>query len=193
MSNMFVMPSNHLIPCHSNLLLPSILPSIGALSNESTICIMWPKCWSFSFSICPSNGYSGLISFRIDWFDLSAIRRTLKSLLQYHSMKASVLWCSVFLMVQLSHSYMISGKTITLTIWTIIRKVMSLLYHTLSRFVIAFLPRSKHLLILWLQSLFAVIWEPKKIKPVTVHFFFIYLPWSDGTSCHDLSFLNAEF
>ena len=115
-------------------------------------------------------------SFRIDWFDLFAIQRTLKSLLQYHSMKASVLWCSVFFMVQLSHPYMISGKTITLTIWTIIRKVMSLLFNTLSRFVIAFLPRSKHLLILWLKSPFTVILQLKKIKPVTVHFFFIYLP-----------------
>ena len=160
------MPSNHLILCHPLLL--SIFPSIRVFSNESILCISWPEYWSFSISISPSSEYSGLISFRVDWFDLLAVQRTLKSLLQHHSSKASILWCSAFFMVQLSHAYMTTGKTIALTRWTFVGKVMSLLFNMLSRLVIAFLPRSKRLLISWLQSPSAVILEPKKIKSVTV-------------------------
>ena len=144
------MPPKHLILCHPLLLLPSILPSIRVFSNESVLHIRWPKYWSFS--IISSNEYSGLISFRMDWFDLFAIQGTLKSLLQHHSSKASVLWCLAFFMVQLSHPYMTTGKTIALTRWTFTGKIMSLLYNTLSRFIITFLPRSKCLLISWLQS-----------------------------------------
>ena len=140
-----VMPSNHLIPCHL-LLLPSTFPSIRVFSSESVLCIRWPNYWSFSFSISPSNEYLGLIFFRMDCFDL-AVQGTLKSFLQHHNSKASILWCSAFFMVELSHSYMATGKTIALTIWTFIGKVMSLLFNTLFRFVIAFLPRSKRLLI----------------------------------------------
>ena len=162
------MPSNHLILCPPLLLPPSIFPSISVFSNESVLHIRWPKYWSFSFSISPSKEYSGLISFRIDWLDLLAIQGTLKSLLQHHSSKASVLWCSAFFIVQLSHPYMTTGKTIALTRWTFVGKVMPLLFNVLSRLVIAFLPRSKHLLISWLQSPSAVILEPKKIKSVTV-------------------------
>ena len=162
------MPSNHLIFCCPHLFLPSIFPSIRVFSNESVLHIMWPKYWSFSFSISPSNEYSGLISFRIDWLGLLAVQGTLKSLLQYRSSKASILWCSAFFMVQLSHPYMTTRKTISLTRWTFDSKVMSLLFNMLSRFVIAFLPRSKHLLISWLQSPSTVILEPKKIKSVTV-------------------------
>ena len=156
MSIELVMPSNHLILCHP-LLLPSIFPSIKVFSNESVLCIRWPKYWSFSFSISPSNEYSGLISFRMDWFDILAVQGTLKSLPQHHSSKASVLWGSAFFTVQLSHPHMTTGKTIALTIWIFVGKVMSLLFNMLSRFVIAFLPRSKHLLISWLQSPSAVI------------------------------------
>ena len=158
-----VMPSNHLILCWPLLLLPSIFPSIRVFSNESVLCIRWPKDWSFSFSISLSNEYSGLISFRINWFDL-AVQGTLKSLLQHHSSKASILQRSVFFIVQLLHPYMTPGKTIALTRWTFAGKVMSLLFNMLSRFVIAFLPRSNHLLISWLQSPSAVILEPRKIK-----------------------------
>ena len=142
-----VMPSNHLNLCHPFLLLPSTFPSIRVFSNESALCIMWPKYWSFSFSISPSNEYSGLISFWIDWFDLLATQGTLKSLLQHHSSKASILQRSAFFMVQLSHPYVTTGKTIAWTIRTFVGKVMPLLFNMLSRFVIAFLPRSKHLLI----------------------------------------------
>ena len=149
----WVMPSNHLILCHPLLLL-SIFPSITFFSNKSVLCIRWPKYWSFSIS--PSNEYSGLISFRIKWFDLFGVQGALKSLLQHHISKASVLQCSVFLMVQLSHPDMTTGKTIALTIWTVVGKVMSLFFNMLSRFVIAFLPSSKHLLIPWLQSPSAV-------------------------------------
>ena len=144
------MPSNHLILCHS-LLLPSIFPSIRVFSNESVLRIMWPKYWSFSFSISPSNEYSGLISFRMDWLDLRAVQGTLKSLFQDHSSKPSVLWCSAFFIVQLSHPYMTTGKIIALSRQTFVDKVMSLLFNMLSRLVIAFLPRSKHLLISWLH------------------------------------------
>ena len=145
-----VMPSSHLILCHPLLLLPSIFPNIRVFSNKSVLCIRWPKYWSFSFSISPSNEYSGLISFRIDWLDPLAVQGTLKSLLQHHSSKALVLQCSAFFIVQLSHPYMTTGKTIDFTRWTFAEKVMSLLFIMLSRFVIAFLPRSKCLLISWL-------------------------------------------
>jgi len=156
------MPSNHLILCHPLLLLSSIFPSFRVFFNESVLCIRWPKYWGFSFSISPSNEHSGLISFRIAWFDLLAVQGTLKSLLQHHSSKGSVLQCSVLFMVQLSHPYMATGKTIALTRQTFVNKVMSLLVNMLSRLVIAFLPRSKHLLISWLQSPSAVILEPPK-------------------------------
>ena len=163
-----VIPSNHLILCHPLLLLPSIFPSIRAFSNESVLHIRWPKYWSFSFSISPSNEYSGLISFRMDWFDLLAVQGTLWSLLQYHSSKASVLRHSAFFIVKLSHPYTTTGKTTALHRWTFVGKVMSLLFNMLSRLVIAFLPRSKCLLISWLQSPSAMILEPKKIKSATV-------------------------
>ena len=152
MSIELVMPSNHLILCHPLLLLPSILPSIRVFYNESVPPIRWPKYWSFSFSISPSNEYSELISFRGEWFDLFVVQRTLKSLLQHHSSKASILRCSAFFTVQLSHPYMTTGKTMALTRWTVVGEVMSLLFNMLSRLVIAFLPRSKGLLISWLQS-----------------------------------------
>ena len=157
-----VMPNNHLILCCPLLLPPSILPSIKVFSNESVLRIRWPKYWSFSFNISPSNEHSGLISFRMDWLDLLAVQGTLKSLLQHHSSKASILWCSAFFIVQLSHPYMTTGKTIALTRWTFVGKIMSLLFNMLSRLVIIFLPRSKHLLISWLQSPSAVILEPQK-------------------------------
>ena len=147
MSIKSVMPSNHLILCHPLLLLPSIFPSIRVFSNESALCIRWPKYWSFSLNISPSNEYSGLISFRIDWFGLLAVQRTLKSLLQHHSSKVSILRHSAFFLVQLSHPYMTTENTIALTIWTFVSKVMSLLFNVLSRLVIDFLPGSKHLLI----------------------------------------------
>ena len=152
-----VMPSNHLILCHALLLLPSIFPNIRVFSSESALHIRWPKYWSFSFSISPSNEYSGLISFRIDCLDLLAIQGPLKSLLQHHSSKASILQRSAFFIVQLSHPYMTTGKSIALTRQTFVSKVMSLLFNMLSRLVITFLPRSKHLLISWLQSPSAVI------------------------------------
>ena len=142
-----VMPSNHLTLCHPLLLLPSIFPSIRVFSNESALRIRWPKYWSFSFNIRPSNEHPGLISFRMDWLDLLAVQGTLKSLLEHHSSKASILWRSAFFIVQLSHPYMTTGKTIALTRWTFVDKVMSLLFNMLSRLVITFLPRSKRLLI----------------------------------------------
>ena len=147
-----VMPSSHLILCRPLLLLPSIFPSIRVLPNESVLHVRWPKYWNFSFSISPSREYSGLLSFRMDWLDLLAVQGTLKSLLQHHSSKASILWCSTFFTVQLSHPYMTTGKTIALTRRTFVSKVMSLLFNTLSMLVIAFLPRNKCLLISWLQS-----------------------------------------
>jgi len=156
-----VMPSNHLILCHPLLLLPSIFPSIKVFSNESALCMRWPKYWSFSFNISPSNEHSGLIFFRMDRLDLLAVQGTLKSLLQHHSSKASILRCSAFFIVQLSHPYMTNGKTIALTRQTFVGKVMSLLFNMLSRWV-TFLPRSKRHLISWLQSPSAVILEPKK-------------------------------
>ena len=168
------MPSNHLILCCPLLLLPSIFPSIRVFSNESVLRIRWPKDWSFSIS--PSNEYSGLISFRMDWLDLLAVQGTLKSLLQHHSSKASILWCSVYFMIQLSHPCMTTGRTIALTRWTFVCKVMSLLFNMISRLVITFLPRSKCLLISSLQSPSAVILEPPKIKCHCFHCFPIYLP-----------------
>ena len=161
------MPSSHLILCHPLLLLPSIFPSIRVFSNESALHIRWPKYWSFSFNISPSNEHPGLISFSMDWLDLLAVQGTLKSLLQHHSSKASILQDSAFFIVQFSHPYMTTGKTIALTGWTFVSKV-SLLFNMLSRFVIAFLPRCKHLLISWLQPPSIEILEPKKIKSVTV-------------------------
>ena len=168
MSIEFVIPSNHFILCCPLIPLLSIFPSIRVFSNELALHIRWPKCWSFSFSISLSNEYSGLISFRIDWFDLLALQGTLKSLLQHHSSKASILQCSAFFIVQLSHPYMTTGKTTALTRWTFVGKVRSLLFNMLSRLVIAFLPRNKHLVISWLPSPSAVILEPKKIKCLTV-------------------------
>ena len=172
-----VMPSSHLILCRPLLLLPSIVPSIRVFSNESVLHIRWPKYWSFSFSISPSREYSGLISLRIDRFDLLAVQGTLKSLLQHHNSKASILWHSAFFMVQLSHPYMTTGKTIALTRWTFVGQEMSLLFNMLCRLVIAFLPRSKRLLISWLQSPSAVSLEPPKIKSHIVSIVYpIYSP-----------------
>ena len=163
-----VMPSNHLILCHPLLLPPSIFPSIRVFSNESVLCIRWPKYWSFSFIISPSNEFSGLISFRMDWLDLLAVQGTLKSFLQHHNSKASVLRCLAFFTVQLSHPYMTIGKTVALARRTFAGKVMSLLLNMLSKLIIAFLPRSKHLLISWLQSPSEVILQPQNIKSITV-------------------------
>ena len=159
-----VMPSSHLILCRPLVLLPPIPPSIRIFYNESTLCMRWPKYWNFSFSIIPSEEHSGLISFRMDWLDLLSVQGILKSFLQHHSSKASILWQSAFFTVQLAEPYMTSGKTIALTRQTFFDKVMSLLLNMLSRLVITFLPRSKHLLISWLQSPSAVIWEPPKNK-----------------------------
>ena len=169
------MPSNHLILCHPLLLPSSIFPSIRVFSYESVLCIRWPKYWSFSFSISPSSEYSGLISLRMDWLDVLAVQGTLKSLLQHHSSKASS-WRSAFFIVQLSHPCTTTGKTIALTRRTFVGKVMSLLLNMLSRLVITFLPRSKRLLISWLQSASAVIWEPPKIVSHCFHCFPIYFP-----------------
>ena len=178
-----VMPSNHLILCRPLLLPPSIFPSIRVFSSESVLHIRWPKYWSFSFSIGPSSEYSGLISFRIDWFDLLAVQGIFKSLLQHHSSKASILWHSAFFIVQLSHQYMTTGKTRALTRQTLVGKVTSLLFNVLSRLVIAFLPRSKHLLISWLQSPSAVLLEPKKIVCHCCHCF--------PSVCHEVMGLDA--
>ena len=187
------MLSNHLI-CYCPLLfLCSISLSTRVFSNESALCIRWPKYWSFSFNISPSNEHTGLISFRMDWLDL-AVQGTLKTPLQQHSLKASILQCSSFFIVQFSYPYMTTGKTIALTRWTFVGKVISLLFNMLSRLVIAFLPKSKHLLISWLQSPSAMILEPKEIKYISVSIVSpICLPRSDGIRRHDLCFLNAEF
>ena len=158
------MPSSHLILCRPLLLLPSIPPSIRVFSNESTLCVRWPKYWSFRFSISPSNEHQGLISFRMDWLDLLVVHGTLKRLLEHHSSKASILRRSAFFSVQLSHPYMTTGKTIALTRWTFVGKIMSLLFNMLCRLVITFLPRNKCLLISWLQSPSAVILEPPHHK-----------------------------
>ena len=187
------MPSNNLILCHPLLLLPSIFPSIRVFSNESVLCIKWPKCWSFSFNISPSNEYSGLISFRIDCFDPLAVQGTLKSLLQHHHSKASIIGRSAFFIVQLSHPYMTTGKTTALTRWTFVGKVMSLFFNMLSRLLITFLLRRKRLLKSWLQSPSTMNLELQKSKVCHgFHCFPIYLPWSDGTRCHDLCFLSVE-
>ena len=177
-----LMPSNRLILCRTLLLLPSIFPSIRVFSNVSGFCIRWPKFWSFNIS--PFSEYSGLIFFRIDWFDLLVVQETLKSILQHHSSKASIFQCSAFLMIQLSHPYMATGKTIVLTRRTFVSKVMSLLLNMLSRLAIAFLERSKHLLISWMQLPSAVILEPKKIKSVTVSTVF-------PSICHEVMGLDA--
>ena len=190
MSIELLIPSNHLILCCPCLLLPSVFPRIRVFSNESTLSMRCPKYWSFSFSISPSNQHPRLISFRMDQLDLLAVQGTLKSLLQEHSSKASILQHSAFFIVQLSHPYMTTGKTIALIRWTFVDKVMSLFFNMLSRLVIAFLPRSRGLLILCLQSPSALILEPPQNK--VRHCFPIYLPWNDGTGCHDLSFLNVE-
>ena len=174
-----MMPSNRLILCHLLLLLPSIFPSIRVFFNESALCIRWPKDWSFTFSISLSNEYSRFISFGIDWFDLLAVQGILKSLCQHHSSKVSILPYSAFFMVQISHPYMTIGKAIALTIWTFVGKVMSLLFNMLSKFVIAFLPRSKGFLISWLQSPSAVILEspPQKKENLSLFpLFSLYLP-----------------
>ena len=186
-----VKPSSHLILCCPLLLLPPIPPSIKVFSNESALCMRWPKYWSFSFSISPSNKHPRLISFRMDWLDLLAVQGTLKSLFQHHRWKELILWRSAFYTVQLSHPYMTNVKTIALTIWTFVGKVMALLFNMLSRFVITFLPRSKHLLISWLQSPSTVILESKKIKFATVSIVF-------PSICHEMMglgvcFLNVEF
>ena len=187
------MPSSHLILCHPLFPPPPIPPSIRVFSNESTLHMRWLKYWSFSFSIIPSKEHPRLIFFRMDWLDLLAFQGTLKSLLQHHSSKASILRCSAFFTVQLSHPYMTTGKTIALTGWTFVRKVMSLLLNMLSRLDITFLPRSKCLLISWPHSQSAVILEPPKNKVWhCFHCFSIYFPWGDGTGCHDLRFLNVE-
>ena len=182
------MPSRHLMLCRPLLLLPPIPPSIKVFSNESTLHMRRPNYWSFSFSISSSKEIPGLNSFRMDWLDLLVVQGTLKCL-QHHRWKASILRCSAFFTVQLSHPYMTTGKTIAMTN---VGKVMSLLFNLLSRLVITFLPRSKHLLISWLQSPSAAILEPPKIKSDPVSSFPIYLPWSDGTRRHDLCFLNVE-
>ena len=179
------MPSNHLILCRPLLLLPSIFPSIRVFSNESALHIRWPKYWRFSLSISPSNEHPGLISFRMDWLDVLAVKGTLKSLLQHHSSKASIFHRSAFLIVQLSHPYMTTRKTMALTRWTFVGKVMSLLFNMLFRLVITFLPRSKCLLISWLQSPSAVILEPRKIKPPFPHLFAVngqVYEWRGGRS-----------
>ena len=191
MSIKSVMTSSHLI-LYRPLLLPPIPPSIKVISNESTLHMRWPKYWSFSFNISPSNEHPGLISFRMEWLDLLTVQGILKSLPQYHSSKTSILWCSAFFTVQLSHPYMTTGKTIALTRWTFAGKVISMLFNMLSSLIIIFLPRSKHLLISWLQSPSAVILEPRKIVSHCFHCFPIYFPWSDGTRCCDFSFLNVE-
>ena len=173
------MSSNHLILCHPLLFPPSIFPSIMVFSNVSVLHIRWPKYWGFSFSISPSNEHSGLISFKMDWLDSFAVQETLKSLLQHHSSKASMLRCSAFFMVQLSHPYMTTGKTMAFTEWTFVGKVMSLLFNMLSRLVITFLPRSKRLLISWLQSPSAVVSEAPEIKSLTVSTVFLSI-------CHEV-------
>ena len=186
-----VMPSSHLILYCPLLLLPPIPPSIRVFFNESTLCMGWPKYWSFSFSIIPSKEHPGPISFTMDWLDLLAVQGTLNSLLQHHSSKASILRCSAFFTVQLSHPYMTTGKTVALTRWTFIGKVMSLLLNMLSRLVITFLPRASF-------NFMAAIticsdFEAQKNKVWhCFHCFPIYFPWSDGTRCHDLRFLNVE-
>ena len=181
------MPSNHLILCHPLLFLPSIFPSIRVFSNESALCMRWPKYWSFSLNISPSNEYSGLITFRMDWLDLFAVQGTLKRLLQHHNSKVSILQRSDFFTVKLSHPYMTTGKTIALTRQTFVGKVMSLLFNMLSRLVITFLPRSKRLLISWLQiTICSDSGAPQNKVWHCFYCFPIYVSWSDGTWCHEV-------
>ena len=192
----WVMPFSHLILCCPLLFLSAIPPSIRVFPNESTLPMRWPKYWSFSFSITPSNEHPGLLSFWMDWLDHLAVQGTLKSLLQHYSSKASIFQHSPLFIVQLSHPYMTTGKTIALTRWTFVGQVMSLLLNMLSRLVITFLPKNKHLLISWLQSPSARILEhppPKKKVWNCFHCFPIYLPWCDGTRCRYLHFWNVEF
>ena len=186
-----VIPSNHLTLCHPFLLLPSIFPSLRVFSNESVLCIRWPKYWSFSFNISPSSEHSGLISFKMDWLDLLAVQGTLKNLLQHNS-KASILWCSAFFTVQLSHPHMTTGKTTALTRQTFVGKVMSLLFNMLSRLVITFLPRSKRLLISWLQSPSAVILEPPKISYLSQQEFAVWLRKLKQGLCINLEEWDGE-
>ena len=193
MSIKLVMRSSHLILCRPLLLVTPIPPSIRVFSSDSILHMRWPKSWSFGFSISASHEHPGLISFRMDWLDLLAVQGTLKSLLQHHTSKASILRHSAFFTVQLSHPYTTTGKTIALTRWTFVGKVISLLLNMLSRLVISFLPGSKRLLISWLQSPSAVILEPPKNKVWhCFHCFPIYFPWNDGTRCYHLHFLNVE-
>ena len=193
MSVEWVMPSNHLILCLSLLLPPSIFPSIRVFSNESVLCIRWPKYWSLSVRISLSNEYSGLISFRMDWLDLLKSKRLSRVFSNTAVQKHQFFGAQLFLESNSHHPCMTTGKAVALTRRTFVGKVMALLFNMLSRLVITFLPRSKRLLISWLQSPSAVILEPRKIVCHCFHCFPIYLPWSDGTGCHDLSFLNAEF
>ena len=188
-----VMSSNHLILCHPPFL-PSIFPRIRVFSNKTDLCIRWPKYWSFIFNISPSNEHPGLISFRMDWLDLLAFQGTLKSLLQHHSSKASILWHSAFFIVRLSHSYMTTGKTRALNRWTFVGKVMSLLFIMLSRLVITFILGSNHLLISWLQLPSAVILEPPQNKVNHyLYSFSTYFPWSDGPDAMILVFWMFSF
>ena len=182
------MPSNHLIFCCPLLLLPSIFPSIRVFSDKSALRIRWPKYWSFSFNICPSSEHPGLISFRMDWLDFLVVQGTLKSLLQHHSSKASILQHSAFFIVQLSHSHVTTGKTIALTRRTFVDKVMSLFFNMLSRLVITFLPRTKCLNFMAAVTIWSDFGAPKNKVSHCFHCFPIYLPWSDGTRCHDLFF-----
>ena len=195
MSTESVMPFSHLILYCPLLLLPSIFPSIRVFSNGSTLpWFRWPKNWSFCISISLSNEFSGLISFKTDWFDILAVQGTFKGLFQQHSLKVSILQHSLFFMVQLSHLYMTTGKTIALTMWTFVNKVISLLFNTLPRLTITLLQRSKCLLISWLQSPSAVIFGAQEYKVChCFHCLPINLPWNDGPRCHDLRFLNVEF
>ena len=188
-----VVPFNYHILYRSLLLPPSIFPNIRVFSNELVLRIRWSKYWCFSFNISPSNEYSGLISFRMDWLDLLAVQGTLKSLIQHHSSKGSILPCSASFLVRLSHPYITTEKTISLTRQTFIDKVMSLLFNMLSKFGHNFSSNDKRLLISWLQSPSTVILEPRQNKVRDCfHCFLIYLPWSEGTRCHDLSFLSVE-
>ena len=187
------MPPNHLILCRPLLLLPSIFPSIRVFSNESALHIRWPKYWSFSFKISPYNEHQGLTSFRMHWLDLLAVQETLKSLLQHHSSKASIFQRAAFFIVQLSHPYMTTGKTIALTRWTFVGKVMSLLFNMLSGLVIVFLPRSKRLNFMAVVTICSDFGAQENKVCHCFHHFPIYFPWSDGIGCHDLSFLNVEF
>ena len=185
------MPSNHLILCHPLLLPSSIFPSIRVLSNESALPIRWPKYWSFSFSISPSNEYSGLISFRMDWLDLLAVQGILKSLLQHHNSKTPILQHSAFFIVQLSHLYMTTAKTTALTGWTFLGKVMSLLFNMIFRLVITFLPKSTSFNFMAAVTICSDFGAPK--SSLSLFPLFLHLPWSDGTRWHDFSFQNVEF